>query len=396
MNIKKKCICLFTSFESLNATYHTQKNLYKYVASQFDKFYIVNVDNLRFFSSPLDYQFSEEIQSRPKNILLVNLKDSIDFKKFISDKILVVINNFGKSFQDLKIHLLLKKKDIFQVQFKNIGNIQFDQIVSKKHFLLTVNYLILNRLSRKITTILSSLNIINKIDISFISNKQIYERAQKTKLKKFIFTKNFSLVNSKFQDEIDKSNLSEKYIVHLDYYLNYHSETVLRGNMDPNRVKMHHDCVQNFLTTAQKKLNKEVIISIHPQYPIEYFENFYKNFKIVKYKTAELIKDAGLVTFFDSSAIVNAVLMKKKIIQLTSKYMDKNEQYHSTIYKKKLGLSKIEIDNFNEDNFDEIYQKCNFNKDLLNNYLSNFHLFDNNEKGSVKIVKTIKKKYFSD
>ena len=396
MSIKKKCICLFTSFESLNATYHTQKNLYKYVAGQFDKFYIVNVDNLRFFSKPLDYQFSEEIQSRPKNILLVNLKDSIDFKKFISDKILVVINNFGKTFQDLKIHLLLKKKDIFQVQFKNIGNIQFDQIVSKKHFLLTAHYLILNRLFRKITTILSSLNIINKIDISFISNKQIYERAQKTKIKKFIFTKNFCLVNSKFQDEIDLSNLSEKYIVHLDYYLDYHAETILRGNMDPNRIKMHHDCVENFLLIAQRKLNKEVIISIHPQYPIKYFENFYKNFKIVKYKTAELIKDAGLVTFFDSSAIVNAVLMKKKIIQLSSKYMGINEQYHSEIYKKNLGLSEIEIDNFNEDNFDEIYQKSNFDKDLLNNYLSNFHLLDNNEKGSVKIVKTIKKKYFSD
>lgn len=396
MSIKKKCICLFTSFESLNATYHTQKNLYKYVASQFDKFYIVNIDNLRFFSKPLNYQFSEEIQSRPKNILLVNLKDSIDFKRFISDKILVVINNFGKTFQDFKIHLLLKKKDIFQVQFKNIGNIQSDQIVSKKHILLTANYLILHRLFRKITTILSSLNIINKIDISFISDKQIYDRAEKTKLKKFIFTKNFCLVNSKYQDEIDISNLSEKYIVHLDYYLNYHAETVLRGNMDPNRIKLHHDCVQNFLTIAQKKLNKKVIISIHPQYPIEYFENFYKNFQIVKYKTAELIKDAGLVTFFDSSAIVNAVLMKKKIIQLTSKYMGKNEQYHSEIYKKNLGLSKIEIDNFNEENFNEIYQKSNFDKGLLDKFINNFHLFDSNEKGSTKIVKTIKKKYFSN
>ncbi len=387
---------MFTSFESLNSHYHTQRNLYNYISSQFKEFYIVNVDNLKFFSKSLNYKFSEELRNIPKNIFLINLKNSSDFEKFVSDKNLVIINNFGKSFKDLKIHMLIKRKNILQIQFKNIGNIQMDQIVSKTNLFLTLNYLIFEKLFQKITTFLSCLNIINKIDICFISNKLIYEKSKISKLNKFSFIKEFLLVNSKFQDEIETEDLSNKYIVHLDYYLNYNHETILRGNLDSKKLKEHHDCVQRFLLIAQKKLKKEVVIAVHPMYPTEYFQNFYSDFKIVKYKTAELIKDADLVTFFDSSAIVNAVLLNKKIIQLSSKHMNKNSQYHSTIYQKKLGLPKVEITNFYEDTFEKIYNQSTFDNDLLKSYVSNFHLLDNHEKGRNKIVKIIKEKYFSN
>ena len=59
---------------------------------------------------------------------------------------------------------------------------------------------------------------------------------------------------------------------------------MLRGEMDQASLKLHHDSVHRFLLVAQKKLDKEVLICIHPLYSIEYFRNFYKDFKIVKYK----------------------------------------------------------------------------------------------------------------
>jgi len=398
----KKYLCILTSFETLNATYHTKKIFFNKINKEFEKFYFINIDNLKFFSKLKNYNLSEELKNRPKNIIFFNPQNSKEFKDFIKDKILIAINNFGKTFSDFKIHLLLKKKNIIQIQLKNIGNIQMTQHTSKKHIFLTLNYLILNRLFRKITTILSAVGIINKFDISFISNKAITDVLKRNILKKFLykkkllFTKEFILVNSKFNDEIDvySKNLSNKYIVHLDYYLNYHQETMLRGEMDQASLKQHHDSVIKFLLVAQKKLNKEIIICIHPSYPVDYFRNLYKDFRIVKYKTAEMIRDADLVTFFDSSAIVNAVLMRKKIIQLSSKFMGNNEQLHSKIYKKILGLSDIELSNFKEEFFDDAYKNSYGDENLINKYISNFHKLTEAEDGTSKIIRIIKERYF--
>ena len=315
-----KHICLLSSFETLNATYHTQKNLFDTISKEFTKVYFINTDNLRFFSKPKEYNFSDELKNRPKNIIFFNPLNSKEFKNFANDKILIAINNFGKSFFAFKIHLLLKSKNIIQIQIKNIGLIGMTHTTSKRHIVKIISYLTLERLFRKITTILAVVGVINKLDISFISHKQIINSLKENVLKNFLyknkllFTKEFCEVNSKFNDEVNANNqiLSNKYIVHLDYYLNYKDEINLRGEMDQASLKLHHDSVQNFLLTAQKKLNKEVIICIHPLYPIEYFQNFYKGLRIVKYKTAEFIKDADLVTFFNSSSIINAILMKKK------------------------------------------------------------------------------------
>ena len=398
----KKYLCILTSFEKLNASYHTKKIFFNTMSEEFGKLYFINIDNLKFFSKPKKYIFSEELKNKPKNIIFFDPQNSKEFKNFIKDKILITISNFGKTFADFKIHLLVKKKNIIQIQLKNIGNIQMTQYTSKKNIFLTLNYLILNRLFRKITTILSIVGIINKLDISFISNKAITDVLKKNILKKFLykkqllFTKEFILVNSKFNDEIGvySKNLTNKYIVHLDYYLNYHQETMLRGEIDQESLKQHHDSVIKFLLVAQKKLNKEVIICIHPSYPIEYFRNFYKDFRIVKYKTAEMIRDADLVTFFDSSAIVNAVLMRKKIIQLSSKFMGNNEQLHSKIYKKILGLPDIELSNFKEEFFDDAYTKSYGDENLINKYISNFHKLTEAENGTSKIIRIIKERYF--
>ncbi|MDC1280557.1 hypothetical protein N8Z07_04560, partial [Pelagibacteraceae bacterium] len=93
---------------------------------------------------------------------------------------------------------------------------------------------------------------------------------------------------------------------------------------------------------------------------------------------------------------INAVLMRKKMIQLSSKFMGKNEQIHSIIYKKKLGLPNIELDKFKEESFDEIYKKGYGNENLINNYISKFHQLTENENGISKIVRIIKKRYFFD
>ena len=64
-----------------------------------------------------------------------------------------------------------------------------------------------------------------------------------------------------------------------------------------------------------------------------------------------MISNADLVTFFDSSSIVDAILLNKKIFSLSSTYMGKNERIHSTVYSKKLNMINIELSNFKEEDF---------------------------------------------
>jgi len=398
----KKYICLLTSFETLNLTYHSQKRLYDSINDEFGTLYFINIDNLKFFSKPKKYDFTDELKNLPKNIIFFNPQNAKEFKDFIKNKILITICNFNKTFDHLKIYLLLKKKNIIQIEIKNVGNFQMGHNVSLKNIFLTLKHLIFYRVFRKITTLLSIIGIINKLDISFISNKTIINSLKTNKFKNFLyenkllFTKEFCLVNSRFNDEIniENQNLSNKHIVHLDYYLSYNHETMLSGEFSQQLLKEHHDRVKNFLLETQKQLNKEVIICIHPLYPIEYFQTYYKNFKIVKYKTTELIKDADLVTFFDSSAIINAILMKKKIIQLSTKHMGKNFHLHCKTYKKKLNLQSIDIDTFQTNQFETVYKKSFVNNDTLNEYISNYHRLSGEETGVSKIVNTIKKRYF--
>ena len=60
-----KHICLLSSFETLNATYHTQKNLFDTISKEFNEIYFINTDNLKFFSKPKEYNFSDELKNRP-------------------------------------------------------------------------------------------------------------------------------------------------------------------------------------------------------------------------------------------------------------------------------------------------------------------------------------------
>lgn len=399
---KNKYICLLTSFKNLNASYHTQKNFYNYISSNFSKFFFINSDNLKFFANPKKYYFSSEVLCRPENIILVDPKNSREFKDFVKDKILIMINNIGKTFVDLKTHFLLKNNNIKQIQCKNIGNIQATINVSWEYPFRTIKFLVFNRIFRKITTILAMFKLINNFDITFISNKKILNLILNSKIKNFLykkkllFTKEFLLVNSKFFDEIKLLNkkISTEYIVHLDFYLNYYEEVRLRGKLDHLNLKKHHDLIENFLTIFQKKLNKKVVICIHPLYPTSYFESFYKKFEIVKYRTAEFISRADTVTFFDSSAVINALLLKKRVIQLNSSYMGINMINNTEIYRKPLDLIKVELENFKETDFEIIYGSSKIKDKHYTNYISTFHCFDDKISGTQKIVDVIKNRYF--
>ena len=67
----------------------------------------------------------------------------------------------------------------------------------------------------------------------------------------------------------EKKNISEDYIVHLDYNLNHYHETELRGIMPQEIIEKHYFYLEKFLKKLSNTYNKEVKVCIHPRYNIK-------------------------------------------------------------------------------------------------------------------------------
>lgn len=240
------------------------------------------------------------------------------------------------------------------------------------------------------------LGLFSQIDVRFISNKKIYKGFLKEKKKFFpAYYNKFVLVKSKiFDEDLNKKKIQEKYILHLDQDPDYRAMKIV-SQLDKNLVKKHYLNLNKLLKLLSKTYKKKVIISIHPLYSQKKTEKRFKNFKVIKMKTNELIEKSFLITFFDSSAILHAIKLKKKILSIRSDLFYGGKKYNSDLYANLIGTKKVNISK-------NIYiDKTKFLKEVeskiknYDKYLRNYASFDNTiETGSEKIIKYINSRYF--
>ena len=401
MTEKKKYLAIFCPYKNTNSLNTTHNFTLKKIAKNFEKIYYINTENLIFFPKKYLHNLDDIKKGLPENIILFNPKDSKEFSNFLNDKDLLVINFFGRYFSEIKIHYLLKKFKIKQIQITNVGQNNWSQITSIKYPLKKLIYRT-KKLMPKILLILGNIGIVQKIDIRFLSNKIFLKNIKKSKIKNFLyekklfFAKELIEVNSIASDISNSAKFEsdEKYIVHLDASLNYYHETELRGNVTEETLKEHYFHLNRFLKNLSNIFNKEVKVCIHPQYNLKEHQKHLPDFEIIKFKTREYIYKAFLVTTFDSSAVLDAVLLRKKIIGITSDFMSKNEINHSKAYSKLIGYINLntKITTLKKQ---EILKKLNDNIKVYNYYIQNFLHFDDNKLGIEKIIDTIREKYFS-
>ena len=109
---KKKYLSYITTFQSLAATLHISEYLFKELSTNFEKIYIINSENLEF---PPNKNFDEKKLKeiyKPDNFIFFNPKNFGEFNDFLKDKDIIVISNFAKYLNSLKIHFFLKIKKI--------------------------------------------------------------------------------------------------------------------------------------------------------------------------------------------------------------------------------------------------------------------------------------------
>jgi len=400
MTEKKKYLAIFCPYKNTNSLNTTHNFTLKKIAKNFEKIYYINTENLIFFPKKYLHNLDDIKKGLPENIILFNPKNSKEFSDFLNDKDLLVINFFGRYFPQIKIHYLLKKFKIKQIQITNVGQINWTQTTTTKHFLKTIIYRT-KKFMPKICLMLANIGLIQKIDIRFVSNKNFLKMISKNKIKNFLYNKKFffakelivvnSLANDILLDE--GKNISEDYIVHLDYNLNHYHEVELRGIMPQEIIDKHYFYLKKFLKELSSTYNKEVKVCVHPQYNIKEHQKNLPDFEVIKFKTRELIYKAFIVTLFDSSSVIDAILLKKKIIGITSDNMGPNNIRQSQAYSNLVGYLNLNIKN-------EIPDKKNLlnnlEKNILNydNYINNYISFDSGKLGIDKIISVIKERYF--
>ena len=101
-----------------------------------------------------------------------------------------------------------------------------------------------------------------------------------------------------------------------------------------------------------------------------------------------------MITAFDTSAVTDGILLKKRLLGLISDFMPINATEHSKVFPKLAGYSMINFKKDYDFNKEDLLLKMNTNISNYNNYISKYHCFDKNKSGSQEIVDTIKKRFF--
>lgn len=394
--MKEKYLLLILPFKILPAAIEISRDLFENLNRNFKNFFLVNCENINFFKKNIynyNYNFEEK-----KNFKIFNPKSTDELLIFCKNKNVTVINNFGRDFGSLRLHLILKKLKIHQVMISNIGNISTGTKYNFFHPILLVKEYFVRDFFKKFILFLIIIKFISQIQIRFISGNLTLNKIKKNIFKNFLYRNNFFYVkkiipiNSRSYDYFltKKNSLSEDYIVHLDAYLNYKHETDVRGALPDHIIDKHYFYLNNFLERLSNSYKKEVIVCVHPKYNLNYHQNYFKKFRSVQFQTRKYVYKSFLVCNFDSSAIIDAVVLKKKIIGLTSTFMGDNEFRHSKGWSNNVGYTSMDI--IKDYNFDsrkilKVMKSSIFNYDQ---FLKNYHIVDERTSSNKIIIKGIK------
>ena len=405
MNSKKKYLSIMAPFSGLDSLYLYHNFLFEKLSKNFEKVFIINTENLTLFPKinrlatrqVWETSFKEAIKL-PDNFVLFDPKNSKDFSEFLQNKTLLVINNFGRRLFSIKIYLLLKKHKIKQIIISNLGSLGGYDVPYIRHFFRLLFFYIHDKLSKRLFVLLGNLGIVPKVDIQFISNKEIVEKVKKSFLykKNLLFHKELILVNSRTYDIYLEKRLpiSEDYIVHLDASLDYSHETRLRGLIGKERKDRHYYYLEKFLKKLSNEFKKEVLVCIKPNYHLEEHQRYFKDFKVLQFRTRECVYKSFLVTNFDSGAIGDAIFLKKRILGFISDSMSRNEIVHARNYAKRVGYLALNTEKDYLFDKEKILFQMKKNISNYEKYNANFHCFEPNKTGADKIIKIIKDRFF--
>ena len=378
------------------------------IASCFEEIYILNMSNFD-FSGKKEIGFEKVFKEIKfdKKIKFCNPKNIKELSFFLKDKSFHAIITLGKTFFDLPIHFLLRIYNVKFFQISNVGNRNYTDIPSRKNFLKGYFNIKWRVFMHKFFIILKLFGVIPKIEIRFISNKVWVKNSNKKKTfySKFIrffkisYARKLMIINSRAYDLFHKNNFikNEDYIVLLDEIFNNYQYLRLGTYTSKKKKKIHYKNLIEKLKIISKYYKKKVVICIHPGDNLQEKKKIFSGYVVKQYQTKRFIYQSKLVLFFESSAIIDAIMLKKKIITIDSKALDLNQRKHNKHYVNEIGVPLLDIDEnltFDQKTINKFkYETIKINK-TYNSYIKKYIAPDTSKiSGYKKIAYVLKKEY---
>jgi hypothetical protein len=403
----KKYLAWVFSEVSLNKILATHSFLINRLSENFEKIYFINMYKFKLFTNWPFYEkeFSHEVDNKfkfPNNIEIFIPKTIKDFEDFMIDKELIAINNIGRFLSDLKINFLLGRYPIKQIQIQNIGFYNTNTKLLNISFWKKLTFKLNKYYGHKLTVLLSDFGLLPKIQIRFTSSSEIIDIINKSFVKKILFklklfyVKEFVLINSRSFDIFKKNKIktSEDKIVLIDYNLNHPETVAYQGNLDQINIEKHYYYLNKLTNNLSNMYNKKAVVCIHPSDNLELKKKYFPNLEVVQYQTTENTYKAFLVLFIESSAIVDAILLKKRILNLISNFSGENAINFTLEWAKRVGFLRINIEDELKINNNKLLSKLDDAKKNYSNYIKSFIAPDGNNIGCEKIIKTLKERFF--
>ena len=398
---QNKIIGILTTSEDYKSVIKLNSTIYNKLAKKYGKLYIINLNNLLLFNQNKKRNRSSNLNS---DIKIFKPKNSLELVSFCKNKKLVAFNGLGKDINTFKIHYALSKLDMVQILLMNIGYLSNEIIINVNNinnFTSSLYFKLNRKISRYLFRIATLLNIFPKIDYYFdssypiinnLNNSLIKKMERKFKFLKISYFKKAKLINSRsFDDLYNFSKNYNKYLVFVDSFFDHPDRVLREGNINKKVVIDYYNKLSFFLSKLSKLYKKKVVICIHPKNTNPLLKKHLSKFLIVKHRTSEMIKNSHIVIFHESSAALDAVLLKKNIINLQSKLLGNYLSKRSLMYSRELGVFTYNLDK--DENLIKKYFDKNLKKSKKNyyKYINEYLNPDGKQPGFVKIMNIINK-----
>jgi hypothetical protein len=356
-NFKK---IIFLNARESDRTLYNSSDLIKKLSKKY-KIYVLNIFNLKIFEKKINYQKIKK--NGLKNINFINIENYQQLEKFLKEKkSIIIINSLTKGLKDFKIYFYLKKYNPFIILIDDIGHLggKIGYDTHLKFFFKSLPHLF-EKGFYYFWRVLTILNIFPKINLLFVSDlnkiksfkngiSSLFEK-KFPKLKISLYRKIIRINSRSYNSYIKKNKSSNgKFILYADSPINHFDRESREGVVTKNTLKNFYENLFYALNKLQKITKLKLVVTLHPnEFNNKFKLNLFKKYKIKLYKsnTSNFISNCGYMVFTHSSAVVNAVMFKKKIICFKSKYLGEHFNRLADAYIKKLNLFTIDVDNTN-------------------------------------------------
>ena len=369
-----------------------------FLSSEFGDIHIVNVKNI------LKKKFNKfNNKIKLKNFIYNEINNKNDLYNFLCSRNFILLNILDRSLKFHTIYRLIKKTKTPNIIISDTGYVPENILFLKKKFFKSSFNLINYKINYYLYRLFTILRIYPQIELFLESSKNtinMINNGISKKIDKFLnfpllsYYKNLSHINSKHVLNVSKKS-KNKIISFLETPINHPDRVKREGKAPKNLENNYYKNLNNFLNFIQKIYKMKIIICAHPFSNITYLKKKLKNFKIEKYKTEKYISKSELVIFHQSSAVIQAICEKKKIINLHSRDMGEFLSYRNEIYNKYLNFVKFDITKKYKLNKNELDKKLKSKINNYSNYIKNNIISNKDVSHNDQIIIEIKK-YFNN